>query len=61
MLLSASIMIHFNILLLQNAFPVAGVYNTHLLSLDALLTVIDSIESHCHSRILNERHQNFSG
>ncbi|CAH1405648.1 unnamed protein product [Nezara viridula] len=42
-------------LLSKNAFPVTGVYNTHLLSLDALLTVIDSIESHCNSRILNER------
>ena len=37
----------------QNAFPVAGLFSTHLLSLDALLTVVDSIEQHCHSRILN--------
>lgn len=42
-------------LLSKNAFPVSGVYNTHLLSLDALLTVIDSIETHCNNRILNER------
>ncbi|BES91822.1 Sec7 domain [Nesidiocoris tenuis] len=42
-------------LLSKNAFPVSGIFNTHLLSLDALLTVIDSIESHCNSRILNER------
>ncbi|KAL1123464.1 hypothetical protein AAG570_002544 [Ranatra chinensis] len=42
-------------LLSKNAYPVDGVYNIHLLSLDALLTVIDSIESHCHNRILNER------
>lgn len=35
-------------LLAKNAFPVtAGVYPTHLLSLDALLTVIDSIGNHC--------------
>ena len=31
----------------------AGLFSTHLLSLDALLTVVDSIEQHCHSRILN--------
>ncbi|KAH3746622.1 hypothetical protein DPMN_181031 [Dreissena polymorpha] len=36
----------------QNAFPVSGLFSTHLLSLDALLTVVDSIEQHCHSRIL---------
>lgn len=29
----------------QNAFPVSGLYTTHLLSLDALLTVVDSIEA----------------
>lgn len=35
-------------LLAKNAFPVtAGVYPTHLLSLDALLTVIDCIGNHC--------------
>ncbi|XP_069705453.1 Golgi-specific brefeldin A-resistance guanine nucleotide exchange factor 1 isoform X3 [Periplaneta americana] len=44
-------------LLSKNAFPVSGLYNTHLLSLDALLTIIDSIEGHCHSRILNERQE----
>ena len=36
----------------QNAFPVSGLFSTHLLSLDALLAVIDSIEQHCHHRIL---------
>lgn len=30
----------------------SGLFSTHLLSLDALLTVVDSIEQHCHSRIL---------
>lgn len=30
---------------LQNAFPVSGLYTTHLLSLDALLTVVESIEA----------------
>lgn len=39
-------------LLAKNAFPVtAGVYPTHLLSLDALLTVIESIESHCNAKV----------
>lgn len=38
-------------LLAKNAFPVtAGVYPTHLLSLDALLTVIDCIGNHCSKR-----------
>jgi hypothetical protein len=41
------------ILCFQNAFPVAGLYSTHILSLDALLAVIESIEQHCHHRILN--------
>ncbi|KAL3876500.1 hypothetical protein ACJMK2_034342, partial [Sinanodonta woodiana] len=40
-------------LLSKNAFPVSGLYSTHLLSLDALLTVVDGIEQHCHSRILS--------
>ncbi|KAK7901666.1 hypothetical protein WMY93_018435 [Mugilogobius chulae] len=35
-------------LLSKNAFPVSGqLYTTHLLSLEALLTVIDSTEAHC--------------
>lgn len=38
-------------LLAKNAFPVtAGVYPTHLLSLDALLTIIESIEKHCNTK-----------
>lgn len=28
-------------------------YTTHLLSLDALLTVIDSTEAHCQAKVLN--------
>uniref|UniRef100_A0A8D8XWE5 Golgi-specific brefeldin A-resistance guanine nucleotide exchange factor 1 n=2 Tax=Cacopsylla melanoneura TaxID=428564 RepID=A0A8D8XWE5_9HEMI len=39
-------------MLSKNCFPVHGIYNFHLLSLDALLTVIDSIENFCKS--LNE-------
>lgn len=39
-------------LLAKNAFPVtAGVYPTHLLSLDALLTVIDSIGNNCTQKL----------
>lgn len=42
----------------QNAFPVSGqLYTTHLLSLDALLTVIDSTESHCQAKVLNTLNQ----
>lgn len=38
-------------LLAKNAFPAtSGVYHTHLLSLDALLTVIEMIEDHCNSK-----------
>lgn len=39
-------------LLSKNAFPVSGqLYTTHLLSLEALLTVIDSTEAHCQAKI----------
>ncbi|XP_065750359.1 Golgi-specific brefeldin A-resistance guanine nucleotide exchange factor 1 isoform X15 [Phocoena phocoena] len=41
-------------LLSKNSFPVSGqLYTTHLLSLDALLTVIDSTEAHCQAKVLN--------
>ncbi|XP_033468828.2 Golgi-specific brefeldin A-resistance guanine nucleotide exchange factor 1 isoform X2 [Epinephelus lanceolatus] len=41
-------------LLSKNAFPVSGqLYTTHLLSLEALLTVIDSTEAHCQAKVLN--------
>lgn len=37
-------------LLAKNAFPVtSGVYQTHLLSLDALLTIVETIETHCNN------------
>lgn len=49
----AGIEIHFFIPL-QNAFPVSGqLYTTHLLSLEALLTVIDSTEAHCQAKVMN--------
>lgn len=38
----------------KNAFPVTGLQPIHLLSLDALLAVIDSIETRCHFRMLSE-------
>uniref|UniRef100_M3ZUN6 Golgi brefeldin A resistant guanine nucleotide exchange factor 1 n=1 Tax=Xiphophorus maculatus TaxID=8083 RepID=M3ZUN6_XIPMA len=45
-------------LLSKNAFPVSGqLYTTHLLSLEALLTVIDSIEGHCQSKVVNNTTQ----
>uniref|UniRef100_A0A6Q2XG51 Golgi-specific brefeldin A-resistance guanine nucleotide exchange factor 1 n=1 Tax=Esox lucius TaxID=8010 RepID=A0A6Q2XG51_ESOLU len=44
--------------LFQNAFPVSGqLYTTHLLSLEALLTVIDSTEAHCQAKVLNNTAQ----
>nr|XP_009669649.1 PREDICTED: golgi-specific brefeldin A-resistance guanine nucleotide exchange factor 1 [Struthio camelus australis] len=45
-------------LLSKNAFPVSGqLYTVHLLSLEALLTVIDSIEAHCQAKGLSSIHQ----
>ncbi|XP_050981491.1 Golgi-specific brefeldin A-resistance guanine nucleotide exchange factor 1 isoform X3 [Labeo rohita] len=45
-------------LLSKNAFPVSGqLYTTHLLSLEALLTVIDSTEAHCQAKVLNSAAQ----
>ncbi|GMS87931.1 hypothetical protein PENTCL1PPCAC_10106, partial [Pristionchus entomophagus] len=37
-------------LLAENAFPVSGLKSTSLLSLDALLVVIDTIDMNCHCR-----------
>nr|XP_009918387.1 PREDICTED: golgi-specific brefeldin A-resistance guanine nucleotide exchange factor 1 [Haliaeetus albicilla] len=45
-------------LLSKNAFPVSGqLYTVHLLSLEALLTVIDSTEAHCQAKVLSNIHQ----
>ncbi|XP_069394420.1 Golgi-specific brefeldin A-resistance guanine nucleotide exchange factor 1 isoform X3 [Paralichthys olivaceus] len=45
-------------LLSKNAFPVSGqLYTTHLLSLEALLTVIDSTEANCQAKVLNNTAQ----
>lgn len=40
-------------LLSKNAFPAGGLYSVHILALDALLAVVQSIEGHCHSQLLN--------
>ncbi|XP_050424848.1 Golgi-specific brefeldin A-resistance guanine nucleotide exchange factor 1 isoform X2 [Adelges cooleyi] len=37
-------------LLSKNIFPISDIYSIHLLSMDALLAVVDSIERHCHNR-----------
>ncbi|XP_034244436.1 Golgi-specific brefeldin A-resistance guanine nucleotide exchange factor 1 isoform X2 [Thrips palmi] len=44
-------------LLSKNTFPVSGLFSIHLLSLDALLTVIESIERNCHSRMQSEHQE----
>uniref|UniRef100_A0A4W6FHF4 Golgi-specific brefeldin A-resistance guanine nucleotide exchange factor 1 n=1 Tax=Lates calcarifer TaxID=8187 RepID=A0A4W6FHF4_LATCA len=45
-------------LLSKNAFPVSGqLYTTHLLSLEALLTVIDSTEAYCQAKVLSSTAQ----
>ncbi|KAG7215958.1 hypothetical protein INR49_012412, partial [Caranx melampygus] len=45
-------------LLSKNAFPVSGqLYTTHLLSLEALLTVINSTEANCQAKVLNSTAQ----
>ncbi|XP_015279786.1 PREDICTED: Golgi-specific brefeldin A-resistance guanine nucleotide exchange factor 1 isoform X2 [Gekko japonicus] len=45
-------------LLSKNAFPVSGqLYTTHLLSLEALLTVIDSTEAQCQAKVLSSIYQ----
>ena len=38
-------------MLAQNALPISGLYSTHLLSLDALLTTINSIEVQCRKQM----------
>ncbi|XP_026566755.1 Golgi-specific brefeldin A-resistance guanine nucleotide exchange factor 1 isoform X1 [Pseudonaja textilis] len=45
-------------LLSKNAFPVSGqLYTTHLLSLEALLTVTDQIEARCQAKVLRGIYQ----
>uniref|UniRef100_A0A3P8UJW0 Golgi-specific brefeldin A-resistance guanine nucleotide exchange factor 1 n=1 Tax=Cynoglossus semilaevis TaxID=244447 RepID=A0A3P8UJW0_CYNSE len=45
-------------ILSKNAFPVSGqLYTTHLLSLEALLTVIDSTEANCQAKVINSSTQ----
>jgi len=42
-------------MLSKNAFPVAGLTTTHLLSLDALLSVIDHIELECQYQVEKQK------
>ena len=46
-ILLATLEVHFYNLISQNAFPVSGIFTTHLLSLEALLAIIEGIEAHC--------------
>ena len=39
----------------KNAFPVAGLTNIHILSLDALLSVIDHIELECQYQVQRQK------
>jgi golgi-specific brefeldin A-resistance guanine nucleotide exchange factor 1 len=39
----------------KNAFPLAGLTSTHLLSLDALLSIIDHIESECQYQVQQQK------
>ncbi|XP_061601768.1 Golgi-specific brefeldin A-resistance guanine nucleotide exchange factor 1 isoform X2 [Cololabis saira] len=48
-------------LLSKNAFPVSGqLYTTHLLSLEALVTVVDGIEGHCQTKLSTTAQQDQS-
>lgn len=47
-------------LLSKNAFPVAGLTSIHILSLDALLSVIDHIELECQSQVQRRKNDGSS-
>ena len=42
-------------MLSKNAFPVAGLTSTHILSLDALLSVIEHIELECQFQVQRQK------
>lgn len=42
-------------MLSKNAFPVAGLTSTHVLSLDALLSIIDHIELECQYQVERQK------
>lgn len=44
-------------MLSKNAFPVAGLTNIHILSLDALLSVIDHIELECQFQVQRQKNE----
>ena len=43
-------------MLSKNAFPVAGLTSTHILSLDALISIIDHIEIECQAQVQKQKH-----
>lgn len=47
-------------LLSKNAFPVAGLTSIHVLSLDALLSVIDQIEQECQTQVQRQKQEGLS-
>ena len=47
-------------MLSKNAFPVAGLTAIQILSLDALLSVIDHIELECQSQVQRQKHDGTS-
>ncbi|CAM4905012.1 unnamed protein product [Rotaria socialis] len=47
-------------MLSKNAFPVAGLTSTHILSLDALLSVIDHIELECQYQVQRQKNDSTS-
>ncbi|UJR20526.1 hypothetical protein I4U23_023653 [Adineta vaga] len=47
-------------MLSKNAFPVAGLTTTHILSLDALLSVIDHIELECQYQVQRQKNDSTS-
>ena len=42
-------------MLSKNAFPIAGLSSTHILSLDALLSVIEHIELECQHQVQQQK------
>ncbi|CAF0759689.1 unnamed protein product [Adineta steineri] len=47
-------------MLSKNAFPVAGLTSTHILSLDALLSIIDHIELECQFQVQRQKNDSTS-
>ncbi|OQR79898.1 Golgi-specific brefeldin A-resistance guanine nucleotide exchange factor 1-like, partial [Tropilaelaps mercedesae] len=45
----------------KTAFPVTAIYSVHHLSLEALLAVIDSVETHCHFMMVSSKDHDAKG